>query len=61
MGWQYLIVQNSGTVEQQKVEQNSPLYLDVGEPWVVEVLERGNMDFAVVPIHRVHMKAVCFH
>jgi hypothetical protein len=61
VGWLYLIVQSSGTTEQWKVERNSPLYWDAGEPLVVEVLERGSMDFEVVLIHRVHRKAVCFH
>ena len=56
VGWQYSIVQNFGTVEQQKVEQNSPLDVDVGEPWVVEDQEMGSMDFVVVPIHKVHRK-----
>ena len=61
VGWRYLIVQNSGTVEQRKVEQSSPLHVDVGVHWVVEDRKRGNMGFVVVLIHRVHRKAVCFH
>ena len=61
VGWRYLIVQNSGIVEQQKVEQSSPLHVDVGVHWVVEDRKRGNMGFVVVLIHRVHRKAVCFH
>ena len=61
VGWRYSIVQNSGTVEQRKVEQNSPLLGDVGVRWVVEGQERGSMDFVVVLIHRVHRKAMCFH
>ena len=61
MGWQYLIVQNSDTVEQRKVEQSLPLHGDVGAQWVMEDQGRGSMDFAVVLIHRVHRKAVSFH
>ena len=61
VGWQYSIVQNFGTVEQQKVEQSLPPHEDVGEPWVVEDPERESMDFVVVLIHRVHRKASCFH
>jgi hypothetical protein len=61
VGWQYSIVQNSGTVEQLKVEQNPPLHEDVGAPWVVEGQERGSMDFAVVLIHKVRRRALCFH
>ena len=60
-GWLCLIVQNSGIAEQRKVEQNLPPHWDVGDPWVVEALERGSTDFVVVSIHRVHRKAVCFH
>ena len=59
-GWLYLIVQNSGTVEQRKVEQNSPPYLDVGEPLVVKALERGSKGSVVAQLHKVHRKAWCF-
>jgi hypothetical protein len=61
LGWLYSSVQNSGIVEQRKVEQNLPLLVDVGEPWVVEDQERESMDFAVVPIHKAHREAQCFH
>ena len=61
VGWLYLIVQNFGTAEQRKVEQNLPPHWDAGEPSVVEVLERGSMDFAEGLIHSVRRKAVCFH
>jgi hypothetical protein len=61
VGWQYSIVQNSGTVEQRKVEQNSPPHGDVGVPWVVEGQKRGSMDFAVVLMHKVRRRASCFH
>ena len=57
VGWLCLIVQNSGTVERRKVEQNLPPHEDGGEPWVVEGQERGSMDFVVVLIHKVHRKA----
>ena len=61
VGWQYLIVQNSGIVEQRKVEQNSPPHGDVGVQWVVGDQGMGSMDFVVVPIHKVHRKASRFH
>jgi hypothetical protein len=61
LGWLCSIVQNFGIVEQQRVEQSLPPHEDVGEPWVVEDPERESMDFVVVPIHRVHRKASCFH
>jgi hypothetical protein len=57
LGWLYSTVQNFGIVEQQKVEQNSPLHEDVGEPWVVGDQEMGSMDFAVALICKVHRKA----
>ena len=57
MGWQYSIVQNSGTVEQLKVEQNSPLHEDEGKPRVVGDQEMGSMDSVVVMICKVHRKA----
>ena len=61
VGWKYSIVQNSGTVEQLKVEQNSPPHEDVGAPWVVDGQERGSMGFVVVLTHKVRMRALCFH
>jgi hypothetical protein len=61
LGWLYSSFQNSGIVEQQKVEQNLPPHVDVGEPWEVEDQERGSMDFAVVPIHKAHREAQCSH
>jgi hypothetical protein len=57
LGWLCSTVQNFGIVEQQKVEQNLPPHVDVWEPWVVEDQEMRNMDFVVVPIHKVHRKA----
>ena len=56
LGWLYSTVQNFGIVEQQKVEQNLPPHVDVGEPWVVEDLEMVSMDFVVESIHKVHRK-----
>jgi hypothetical protein len=32
LGWMCSTVQNFGIVEQQKVEQNLPPHVDVGEP-----------------------------
>jgi hypothetical protein len=60
-GWLYSTVQNFGIVEQQRVEQNLPPHVDVGEPWVVEDQETGSKDFLVVSIRKVHRKVVCFH
>ena len=51
MGWLYSNVRNFGIVDQQKVEQNLPPHVGVGEPWVVEDQETGSMDFGVVPVH----------
>jgi hypothetical protein len=56
LGWLYSSVQNSGIVEQRKVEQNLPPHVDVGEPWVVEDQEMESMDFLVVFLHKVHRK-----
>ena len=61
LGWMYSFVQNSGIVEQWKVEQNLPPHVDVGKPWVVEDQETGSTDFVVVPIHKVYRKAWFFH
>jgi hypothetical protein len=56
LDWLYSTVQNFGIVEQQRVEQNSTPHEDVGDPWVVEDQEMGNMDSVVVSIHKVHRK-----
>ena len=61
VGWLCLIVQNSGTAEQRKVEQNLPPHWDVGEPWVVQDLERESIGSVVVRLHKVHRKVWCFH
>ena len=57
LDWLYSTVQNFGIFEQQRVEQNSPLHEDVGEPWVMEDQEMGSTDSVVVLIHKVHRKA----
>ena len=57
LGWLCSTVQNFGIVEQQKVEQNLPSHVGVGEPWVVGDQETGSMDFVVVLMHKVHRKA----
>ena len=57
----YSSVQNYGIVEQRKVEQNLPPHVDVGEPWVVEDLERESKGSVVVRLHKVHRKAWHFH
>jgi hypothetical protein len=61
LDWLCSTVQNFGIVEQQRVEQNLPPYEDVGEPWVGEDQERESRDSVVVPLHKVHRKAQCFH
>jgi hypothetical protein len=61
LDWLCSTVQNFGIVEQLRVEQNLPLHADVGEPWVVEDQGRESSDFVVVPLHKVHRKAQCFH
>ena len=57
LDWLCSTVQNFDIVEQQRVEQNFPLYEDVGEPLVVEDQERESRDSVVVPLHKVHRKA----
>ena len=60
-GWLYLSVQNSGIVEQQKVEQSLPPHEDVGEPWVVEDPKKESKGSVVVWLHKVHRKVWFFH
>ena len=60
-GWLYLIVQNSGIVEQQMVEQSLPPHEGAEGPWVVEDPKRESMDSMVVQLHKVYMKAWRFH
>ena len=56
MDWRYLIVQNSGTVEQRKVEQSSPLHVDVRVHWVVEDQGMESKDYVGFVIHKVRRK-----
>jgi hypothetical protein len=61
LDWLCSTVQNFGIVEQQRVERNLPPYEDVGEPWVVEDLERESKGSVVVWLCKVHRKAWHFH